>query len=748
MARAQEAPPSDSAHVNEAGIQEIVVTAARRAESAQRAALSIQALSSEDLSRAGVVQPEDISSIAPGVSIGAGGNYPQIYVRGVGSSGNNAYAEAAVAFHIDNVYVGRPWQQRGAFFDLDRVEVLKGPQGTLYGRNASGGAINLISARPRLGEYGGFVEMEAGNYDLMRGTAAANIPLGGTLALRAAGQIIHRNGYLSDGTDDDKAQSARLQLLYRPSDDFSLLLHASYQHVGGRGGGSTILPFVSGDPWTSNTDPAILAVYAADPVPILTRPTNQFMLDIKAYQLSAELTWNFGPATLTVIPAYRGGEYHDLHNKPGFPTGDNEKTSQLSLEARLSGESDRLKWVAGGYFFDENQDPVDGEPVLFADLGPTVSYQYPSARARSYAAFGQATFSLTDTFRMTGGLRYTREKKQLGGYSDAYSAPRPGCSPPYIFDPAAPNPPAFCFFSFPLTGSRTFKNLSWKAGAELDVGPRSLLYVNASTGFKSGGFFPAPAPDNSFGAEKVLAFEVGSKNRFLDNRLQVNVEGFYWRYTDQQLPFLKFTSTPGYLSQVVENAGKARIYGADADIVFQPTAQDNFSLKVQYLNTRYKQFTYEGVVIPSPPVTSCDMGPVVGVTVQVNCTGKPLIKSPKWSGTASYRHTFELPSGSSIEPGVYVQFESSSYQAAEYLKAEKQDAYAMLDADLTFYGPERRLSIAAYVQNITNKAVINQAFRHPVASGAPANPRATDDGLITVGLRAPRTYGVRLRAEF
>jgi iron complex outermembrane receptor protein len=197
------APPNPEQSQDQGRIEDIVVTASRRAENVQRAALSIQALTSETLARANVSRPEDLASIAPGVQIGSAGPYAQAYVRGVGNYATNSFAESPIAFNLDGVYISRAWATRGMFYDLDRVEVLKGPQGTLYGRNASGGAINVITAKPKLGSVSGFIEGQVGNYNLWQGTAAVNLPIGETVAIRASGQVIDRDGYLSDGYDDD-----------------------------------------------------------------------------------------------------------------------------------------------------------------------------------------------------------------------------------------------------------------------------------------------------------------------------------------------------------------------------------------------------------------------------------------------------------------------------------------------------------------------------------------------------------------
>jgi iron complex outermembrane recepter protein len=255
--------PAQSAEV--IGLEEVVVTASRREETVQRAALSVQALSAATLERANVTKPEDLNAIAPGLAIASAGNSPQAYIRGVGNFASNGLAEGAVAFNLDGVYISRPPSVRGMFYDLERIEVLKGPQGTLYGRNASGGAINVISRRPKLGETSGYMELQAGNYDLARGTAAVNVPLGDTVAIRAATQIMRRDGYLSDGTSDEKGDSARLQLLWEPTDAVSLLVSSNYQRAFGKGSGVILSPQLAGDKYRAASDPAVSRIIQAQP---------------------------------------------------------------------------------------------------------------------------------------------------------------------------------------------------------------------------------------------------------------------------------------------------------------------------------------------------------------------------------------------------------------------------------------------------------------------------------------------------
>ncbi|MEH3106454.1 MAG: TonB-dependent receptor [Sphingomonas fennica] len=739
-----------------AGISDIVVTASRRAENVQRSALSIQAITSEQLSRRGISRPEDLNVIAPGVSVATGGNYPQTYIRGVGNYASNSYAEGAVAYNIDGVYVSRSWATRAALFDLERVEVLKGPQGTLYGRNASGGAINFITARPKLGQTGGFAELEAGNYDLKRGSAAVNLPIGDTAALRASGQITHRDGYLTDGYDDDKSQSARLHLLWEPSRDLSLLLTGGYQHVGGKGAASVVNPKLPGTRWRGPSDPAVRAIVGAQPGigPLLVDAgfRNDGFLDIDVYSISGEVNWRLGDfATLTVLPAYREATLRDRSYVPGFQANDDERDKQSSLEVRLGGDGDFLKWVVGGFYFDEEQSDIDGRNLLILQGVSAQRTQEFDSKIRSYAGFGQATASVTDTFRLTGGIRYTYERKRLAGVTSSFSfpanPPAAPCGAGTSFDAASPSPPLFCRRDVPLGGELTFNSWTWKAGAEYDIGPASMFYANASTGFKSGGFYGAPAP-NTFRPEKLTAFDAGIKNRFFDNRLQLNLEAFYWLYDDHQESYLGPTSIPGFFTFITTNAGKAKSYGADVDILVRPSSADTFNLKVQYNKSRYDSFVRQNPTAAfGPPVTGCPVGPLIAGQQAVDCSGFQLVRTPTWTGTAGYSHAFELPRGDRIAASVNGQFASSSFLSIDFLETARQGGYATVDADLSYTTPDRRLTVTGYVRNITNQDVLTQGLRYPFANPA-TNPAIDDLGLIMAAIRPPRTYGVRARYDF
>lgn len=738
-------PAATAATSDETGrLTEITVTANRIEQNIQRTAVPIEAFSAGDITRAGVIQPEDLSSIATGVNVSTGGNYPQIYIRGVGNYASTTYAEAAIATNVDDIYVSRPWAVRGEYFDLQRIEVLKGPQGTLYGRNASGGAINLITARPQLGKTDGYVEGDAGNYHLFDNTAAVNLALSNTVAVRVAGNVVRRDGYLTtEGTDDQKSQSGRIHLLYEPGPDLSLLLTGFIDDEADRGAGQTLRP------WLGGTDPLVTKVTLANTEPpgfLLLTPQNDSFDRVRVDGVSAEMTWNFGPAALTIIPAYSYADHSDRYYVATYGITEYENDAQTSVEIRLSNRSHAFRWVLGSYFFNENQANQPGQDLLIADAGISAE-RVPtfSSNSRSYAGFGQATYSITEKFRVTGGIRYTHEGKSQEGRAHSYgSSP---CSPGELLAIDSPSPFLSCELPVPLSGTVSFNNVSWKAGLEYDVAPNSLAYASVSTGFKSGGFYAAPPP-NTFKPEKVTALELGSKNRFMDNQLQLNLEAFYWRYLDHQESYLGPTSIPGYFTFIVANAGRAESAGGELDVEYQPTPVDHFVIGAQYDHTKYNSYTFSyPTEYFGPPATGCAVSGIFSPAnpfQTINCAGFQLVRTPSWTGHVGYSHTFGLSNGGAITPGVRAQLSSGYYTAIDFLPGEYQAGFALLDADLTYTPQEGNWSVALWGRNLTNHAIFTQMFRSPFVNNALAGP----GGLIEGAIRPPRTFGLQFHVDF
>ena len=513
-----------------------------------------------------------------------------------------------------------------------------------------------------------------------------------------------------------------------------------------------LTPRINGEKFVGATDPRVSAIFQADPVtgPLNVYPRTDGYLDVSVYTIGAELNWNLGFADLTVLPAYRKATFEGRHYLPGFLVDNHEYNNQKTLEVRLSNSGDALKWVLGAYYFDENGRNLDGEPNLFVDQGVNGQIQEPlDLNTRSYAAFGQATYSLTDTFRVTGGLRYTYERKKFAEVITNYTPPTPqGTCATGVFDPTTPFPPVLlCRLSVANDENRTYRAVTWKAGVEYDVAPRSMAYANVSTGFKSGGFYSAPPP-NEYAPEKLTAFEAGIKNRFLDNRLQVNLEAFFWRYKDHQESYIGPTSIAGFFTFLTVNAGRAKSYGGDLDIVFQATPQDELGLKVQYNKTRYDTFPF---TYPSgtfgPVTTGCTATPFAPPADQsVDCSGKPLVRAPLWTGNAQYAHTFDMGDTGDLRAAFNLQFSSSYYLNTDFLEAGRQKSYAMGDFDLTYTSRNGRISVTAFVHNIWNEEVKTQALRSPFITGG--NPLADPDGVVLATVKPPRTYGARVRFNF
>jgi len=715
------------------GIADIIVTAERHEQNVQKAPLTIQVIGGEELARAGINDTSSLQKVASGLQIGANGASTQVFLRGVGSFASGTTTSPGVAFNVDGIYVGRPEGTSGNFYDIARVEVLKGPQGTLYGRNATGGAINVITNEPRLGSRSAAFNFEGGNYDLVHASGAVNLPIGDTAAIRGAFNIINRSGYLSDGQNDDVQQAGRLRFKWEPSPDVSLLLNADYSHVGGRGGDYVYLPRRPGaSPYESVTTPEANAyMHGFGPAgAIILDSRNENYSDTTLYNFSAQLDYKMPFATLTVIPAYR---YVDANYMIHFTTTLENRSvvRQKTLEVRLGNSSPALTWVVGGYAYGEksNDGTVSVRTAAFINNLITVS-----PRSTAYAAFGQATVRLVDGLRVIGGIRYTHENKSLEGNTFSLATQ----TTLYEFD-----------------GDKKFNNVSYKLGAEYDIAPNSLLYATYSTGYKSGGFSQVMAP-NSYGPEKLRAWEAGVKNRFLNNRVQVNLSGFYWKYNGIQDSRPGFDSG-GNLNLITYNSGNATLYGGTADIIIKPTDSDTLSFSGEYAHSRYDAFAY---LTPAanfnPSSTGCrTSGPYApGASLPVSaggktsntgatpaylndCSGFQVARVPKWSGNAAYAHDFHLANGGTVSADASVNFSSARWLTIDFIPAERDGAYAVVNANLTYSAPGDRWSVGLFGRNLTKSVY----YTGGIQSGFLA-------GLVAANIGAPRTYGIRANFKF
>ncbi|WGM47959.1 Vitamin B12 transporter BtuB [Brevundimonas sp. NIBR10] len=735
-AHAQTNPPQSDEQYT--GLEDIVVTAQRREENLQRAAIAVSAVAGETLTEQSITQATDLTRLVPALQVAPAASFTQIYLRGVGTFGANAFAEQGVAFNLDGVYLSRPAAPAGLFYDLERLEVLKGPQGTLYGRNATGGAVNVITAKPRLGETSGNLTAEYGNFDAIKSSGAINLPLGDRFAFRLAGQVAQHDGYFSDGYDDEDTWAVRGQLRGDFNDAVNATLSIDYANVGGMGSGGTIMPLLDGDNRLGPSDPRVVAAYVARTP---TAPVPQVIADGNGYQdntflgIATTINADLGFARLTVIPAYRKTDLDFRSFASSFLIDVEENSEQSSLEARLAGDVGNLTWVVGAYGFSES---VDANQNF--DQGSNGTRIFSDLKTDSVALFGQGTYSVTDRFRVTGGLRYTKDTK--GQVTEAHTLPFVG-----FVAGVFPLRPIILDIRSDTDAEIEFEKVTYKAGIEFDAGQSSLLYASVATGFKSGVLFPAQV--NGFSApENMTAFTLGSKNRFLDNTLQLNAEAFYWDYKDQQVSHLgpvQVASTPGgpvfgpiFLT---ENAGAATIAGAELEMVFQPTGTDLFSANLQYLDAQYDELKYQAYsTTGAAPSIGCTVTPTTQTGASaaariynVDCSGRPLVNAPKWSLQLGYEKTLELGDSGRLILSADTRLESSRYLSIDYLELGRQDAYMMSNARVTWEAPSGGVAVTGFVNNIEDELVFANSFQSPAKAGTIYNQ-----------LRPPRTFGLRV----
>ena len=729
------------------GLAEIVVTAQRRSENLQRSAMAVTAVSADLLTRESVTTAADLTSVVPALQASNQAGYTAFYIRGIGSAAYNAYSEAADAFNFDGVYVSRPNGVNGQFFDVERVEVLEGPQGTLYGRNATGGAINLITRPAELGHFNGYASAQFGNYDERLLTGVLNLPFGDRTAARLAVQTEDHEGYFRDGTDDAKNRSARLSTLSQLTTDLSVKVVYDYSHVGGRGDGAAILPLGTTPVRGGLGNPAVTALYQNAPAnsfifpgAITPLPQDQTRIDLQTEGVLAEITLNTALGTLTMIPAWRGTNNDNLTTSEGFWDIDRTSGDQESFEVRLAADDDLpLRYVLGAYYFDEHSKFLIEPDSQFIGVVQTQGH----TGTETAATFSQLTYKVTPTFRATAGLRFTWERKGFNGTD--------GTSPPAVFtsgpglNPLVVGP---AILAITTDANRTFYSLTWKVGFEWDVGPQSLLYANVGTGYKAGGFFFA-STNNSYDPEKVLSYAIGSKNRFLDNKLQLNAEAFLMKYTGQQLATLGYVEgdngpTTGYPTL---NVGRSTIAGLEAETQYLPIDTLLLGWQLNFVHSRYDRFVYNApdlsplLGLPAgaiPPASGCSSSVAAGLYT-IDCSGRQMYQSPEWTVSANIQKTFELSNGGSVVPEIRSRYESARWMSESFLPVTRVGGDAQTDATLSYNAPRGVWNVGLYVNNLANKNVVSNVFLndvYPIFSP------------VLATLRPPRTFGVRGQVNF
>ncbi len=730
VAQAQTAAASSS----DTALEEVVVTAQRRSEDLQRAAASVSVRNGDELLTQGKYALgqilEDVPGIQGGLSLTSPSGTPNspagtdspaagLTIRGipsnVGVAGSVTSVATSAAIYVDGVYSGL-----GSGYDIGRVELLRGPQGTLYGRSATTGVVAIRTPNPDLQRVGAFAAVEAGDYALQHYTGAVNVPLiNDRLALRISANRYSRDGYDSADGGALSNTDARLKLLYQPTDDISVLLGYALEdnnlHTGG-----VSLSLVSPNDTVANPSPISVG-------------TN------KASQAWAEFNWNFNDLTLTYLPAFRSWR-SDATNIQSVPALHLESDEALTTpkdvfythELRLaSAPRGRLTWQVGALYYQNRLNNT--ETTRDGASGALETSSATSKQAVAAGGFGEATYRFTDDWRLTGGLRYDYTKVQT---SEIYTSNTNLCCG------GPPGSPTYGLpendVTVPLSGdegTRRFYNMTYKARLEHDLAPHNLVYLLTTTGFSPGDVSLTTGSDGApttaiFKSETLTSYEIGTKNRFFGSRLQANGAVFYYRYSAYQLANVNVSSVPGEQSFLPLSA-PARAGGAEAEFVYRMTPEDRVALNLGYTRA-YFSHTNDQIVPGSGGhtfayfVANSQIPGAIPVTVQL-----------------SYEHIFSLPGGSNLtlhgdtrflsahDEGSYTQPQQAG-GAAAYVRTAGQ---ILGNLNASWNSVNDHFSVTAYVRNIGDNRYKNNVIFIP----GPAGTFGAQDMLYD-----PLTFGVVL----
>ncbi|MBV8116229.1 MAG: TonB-dependent receptor, partial [Silvibacterium sp.] len=414
--------------------------------------------------------------------------------------------------------------------------------------------------------------------------------------------------------------------------------------------------------------------------------------------------------------------------------GTPESSGTKSVEARLAGSVSDLRWVAGFYSYDEDQTDTDS----LQEGAIQRTYVKAKGTTEAYAGFGQATYSLTESLRLLGGIRYTHEKKTLGGM-DYSGAPSLNCPVGMI----AGIGPAGGYANFTIDGRYGADKTNYRAGFEYDAAAQSMLFATVATGFKSGGLSYSNLPP--YRAEELTAYTIGSKNRFMGDRLQLNGELFYWDYDNHQESLITQIEGQGGLTttQTFINAGKASTKGASVDLTARVTNADKIRLSTEYAQSAYSSFHYQQYAAFTS--TGCPTSVVpgslppgqYGPLLDIDCSGRQLTHAPKWSGNAQFAHDFALGDGSTVVATADVTYATARWLSAAFISNSRAPASASLNLDAAYPPDGSNITLDAFVRNVNNATIYAGGLQ---SSFVP--------NLFGASLGAPRTYGGSLRYDF
>jgi outer membrane receptor protein involved in Fe transport len=776
-------------------LEEITVTAQKRAENQQKVPIAMETISGDMIKEMGKTDIDQILSSVSSIIINKAQDGMRVTLRGMSNDQSTFHGRQVstptVAVNMDGAYTNRS-AAGDNLYDLERVEVLYGPQSTLYSAATPGGVVNVVTASPKLDMFSTSAILEAGNFNKKHAEATINVPVASKFAFRVAANYTKRDGYLTNGADDEDSKSARLKGLFQANDKLSFTAIAEYSKQGGQGMGQNgvVLFDKQGDvdnPWMAA---AGRGETVAGPQP---------MNDGVNKKYSGRIDWDMGFGSLAIIPSYTPRDSKSISTGTDQATGEATYTKnngsgyEKSIEARMTSSSDftSFKWILGAAWY-HSYDEMSNDTFFSSDNGPN-GYMLGYQDQKTKAVFGNITYPVTDRFRATGGLRYSTES------TFSYNNEVPGRGEESV--------------------DMTYNSPDYKVGIEYDLATNSMIFSDFSTSYRTQGM-GTKNDGSAFPPEKLKAFTLGSKNRFLNNRMQVNASAYYYIYKNYMAVTMIGTVSDNYdgaydpthtysqaaldspaLSQEDVRAGNgngqldyidkngngrfdfgvdtlvdgksspptgqpgpppdgtagtangkvtgdAKVYGIDISTSTLVTQDFKVDLSVSYLK---KYFTH--LIFPFDAVDSA-----LWNMSDVDYSGKDMTFAPHLTFNATLTYNIMLPNGGTLSPTFDTRFQSSykMYFLNEILgtsrgrepgaqitgyrvdvsKSSRQEPYHVSNFTLVYAHPTGNWTLTGYVKNIEDYAVKRSIFKNG------------PDNVSELTIGPPRTYGGILSVNF
>jgi iron complex outermembrane receptor protein len=711
------------AGVTHAQIAEVTVTAQRLPSPESKTPVAMSVLSASQLTETGIDHPAGLSTRLPNVELDNAADGLRITIRGVSNSDTTEKGDPSAAFMLDGIYIARPQIQNLSFYDLERVEVLRGPQGTLYGRNTTAGVVNVMSKTPSE-RFEASAGTELGNYRSRKANAMLNVPLGDALALRAALAYNRHDSYLRNGQGtpfhlglDRDDLSARISARLKLGDGAALVLRYDRSKVDDNN--DSFVPDTNFYTGVASHDPRWHDGGTGAQLTNSFKPRNsapeQGYSRKTADGIGADLSWKLGAATLYYLGSHRSYRHDALFNfyyrvTPAVALGVHHNFSgdyaQNSHELRFATDETRtLSAQAGVYYFRERSSQLYSfRDLNLIGLSPYYVFPHGPTISTSKALFGQATWRIGDKLRATAGARYTDDQKSRVGSTNFQQAS--------TFNPATD-------FKLLNAASMGTHQATWRLGADYDLTAAALLYGAVATGYKAGGFndgcpagtvqqgLSCPAslavPVNTllYQPETVRSHEAGMKSRFWQGKASLNLSVFKYDYKNLQLSGVAIVQ--GAPRFVTGNAGVASVKGLEAEGQLRPTQQDRFRYALALLDAHYVNYRPDGVH---------------------SWAGVKLDRAPAHTLMLGYEHGFRLADGE-LAAGLGAR-RSGAYIIAVPTQLLQYRIPARTESDATLRYQRKRApwSVMARVKNIENKV-------HPLSIDSfgmvvPSDPRTVD----------------------